>query len=62
MGKKKNKQLRTNHFTIEPEDTGLGFSPYQVDKGMAYAPSPKDERRKKRREWKQNNKFNDYED
>lgn len=62
MGKKKNKNLRSNHFTIEVGDPGLGFSPYQVDKGMAYEPSPKDKTRQKRRQWKQKNRPNHYEE
>jgi hypothetical protein len=54
-GNKKAKKVTKNG------DPGLGFSPYQRDKGMAYAPTPKDKNREERRQAKRKLKDGDYE-
>ena len=57
---KKRHNIKTNSFRIEPTDPGLGFSPYQRDKGCAYRPMPTDLKRIERKKVKQNLKAGNF--
>lgn len=56
MSKKRDKDkakfVREGEASIEAQNRALGFSPYLRDKGMGYAPSPRDQNRKARKQAK----------